>query len=74
MLEAQLLSRMEPGHLGGGMRSAEGCGDDTRQSGAQGGVSPEGFTHGTSAQRQKRLEVGMRTGDPAACDPFSGEG
>ena len=69
---AKNRDRLEPGDVEEGMRAAQAIGDDTLQREAQGRVVPDSFTHGTSAQRQKWLEVGMRTGDPAACDTFSG--
>ena len=64
--------RMEPGDLEEGMRAAEAIGDDTLQRRSQGRVVPESFTHGTSAQRMAWLRRGIETGDPAACDTFSG--
>ena len=63
---------MEAGDLEEGLRAAEAIGDDTLQRQAQGRVVPESFTHGTSAQRMKWLRRGYETGDPAACDTFSG--
>jgi predicted metalloprotease len=35
-------------------------------------VSPDNFTHGTSAQRMEWLRRGLQTGDPAQCDTFKG--
>ena len=69
---AQNRNRLEPGDIEEGMRAAEAIGDDTLQREAQGRVSPESFTHGTSAQRQAWLRRGLESGDPAACDTFSG--
>ena len=69
---ARNRDRLEQGDVEEGMRAAQAIGDDTLQREAQGRVVPDSFTHGTSAQRQHWLEVGMRTGDPAACDTFSG--
>ena len=48
--------------------AANGVGDDYIQSRGGGGVDPDTFTHGTSAQRKKWLQVGMTTGDPRQCD------
>ncbi len=61
--------RMEPGDLDEGLRAAAAIGDDTLQGS---NASPESFTHGTSAQRAKWLKRGYDTGNPAACDTFSG--
>ncbi|MGJ3625881.1 KPN_02809 family neutral zinc metallopeptidase [Sphingomonas sp. MMS24-JH45] len=63
---------LEPGDVEEGMRAAQAIGDDTLQREAGGRVMPDSFTHGTSAQRMTWLRRGMETGDPAACDTFSG--
>jgi hypothetical protein len=57
---------LEPGDVEEGMRAAEAIGDDTLQKQSQGVVVPESFTHGTSAQRQAALRMGLK-GNPAAC-------
>lgn len=62
--------RLEPGDIQEGLTAASAIGDDTLQRNAQGRVSPETFTHGTSAQRMAWLKRGIETGDPAACDTF----
>ncbi|WP_019517095.1 KPN_02809 family neutral zinc metallopeptidase [Sphingomonas sp. Mn802worker] len=69
---AKNRDRLEPGDVEEGMRAAQAIGDDTLQREAQGRVVPDSFTHGTSAQRQFWLRKGMESGDPAACDTFSG--
>ncbi|HEX8526781.1 KPN_02809 family neutral zinc metallopeptidase [Allosphingosinicella sp.] len=69
---ARNRDRMEPGDVEEGMRAAEAIGDDTLQREAQGRVSPESFTHGTSAQRMAWLRRGLQSGDPATCDTFRG--
>ena len=59
---------MEPGDFEEGMTAASSIGDDTL---TQGRVSPDNFTHGTSAQRMEWLQRGLRTGDEDQCDTFS---
>lgn len=63
---------LEPGDVEEGMRAAEAIGDDTLQRQSGGRVVPESFTHGSSAQRIAWLRKGLQTGDPRACDTFSG--
>lgn len=62
---------LEPGDVQEGLTAAAAIGDDTLQRNAQGRVSPETFTHGTSEQRMQWLKRGIETGDPAACDTFA---
>lgn len=64
--------RLEAGDIEEGLRAAEAIGDDTLQRQSQGTIVPESFTHGTSAQRMKWLKRGLDSGDPAACETFSG--
>lgn len=63
---------LEPGDAQEGLRAAAAVGDDTLEKASQGYVVPESFTHGSAAQRQHWLEVGLETGDPAKCDTFGG--
>lgn len=63
---------MEEGDLEEGMTAAQAIGDDTLQRSAGQRPVPESFTHGTAAQRMAWLKKGFSTGDPAACDTFSG--
>ena len=65
---------LEPGDVEEGLQAASAIGDDRlmRQSGRR--VSPDSFTHGSSAQRRQWLEAGLRTGDVAACDTFAEAG
>jgi len=63
---------MEPGDVEEGLRAAQAIGDDTLQRQSQGRVVPEAFTHGSAAQRTAWLRRGLESGDPAACDTFSG--
>jgi predicted metalloprotease len=52
------------------LRAAAVVGDDFLQHNSTGTVSPESFTHGTSAQRQQWLTTGFERGEPGACDTF----
>jgi uncharacterized protein len=62
---------LEPGDVGEGLGAAEAIGDDTLQRSAGRGVTPDSFTHGSSAERQRWLSTGLRTGDPTSCDTFN---
>jgi predicted metalloprotease len=63
---------MEAGDLEEGMKTANAIGDDALQRRASGRVSPENFTHGSSAQRVEWLRRGYDTGDARQCDTFAG--
>ena len=54
---------IEPGDVEGAIQSANAIGDDRLQKRAGGFVSPEKYTHGTSAQRVKWFSLGLKTGD-----------
>jgi predicted metalloprotease len=56
---------IEPGDFEEGMNAASAIGDDNLSGGR---VSPENFTHGTSAQRMEALRLGLASGDDTQCD------
>ncbi|MGZ5389978.1 MAG: KPN_02809 family neutral zinc metallopeptidase [Aeromicrobium sp.] len=60
--------RLEQGDVEEGLAAAAAIGDDRL---TKGRVSPESFTHGTSAQRAKWLRQGLSSGNPSSCDTFS---
>jgi len=62
---------LEAGDVETALAAATAIGDDALQRRGGGRVSPESFTHGSSAQRVEWLQRGYQTGDPAACDTFS---
>jgi predicted metalloprotease len=62
---------LEQGDVEEGLRAASAIGDDQMQRRTQGYVVPEGFTHGTSAQRVEWFRRGLTTGDMKACDTFN---
>lgn len=62
---------IEPGDMQEGMTAASAIGDDSLQRKSGQRVSPESFTHGSSAQRMSWLKRGLQTGDEDQCDTFA---
>lgn len=62
---------LEEGDIEEGLNAASAIGDDRLQKNAGRRVTPESFTHGTSAQRMHWFRRGLESGDPDACDTFS---
>ncbi len=61
---------LERGDIEEALRAASSIGDDRLQRQAQGYITPESFTHGTSAQRVRWFKSGFDSGDPEQCDTF----
>ena len=54
-----------------GLNAAAAVGDDRLQRMARGRVSPENFTHGSSAQRTEWFKRGLQSGQVSSCDTFA---
>jgi predicted metalloprotease len=54
---------LEPGDREEALRSARAIGDDRLQKRGKGWASPESYTHGTSEQRMKFFDEGLKTGN-----------
>ncbi|MBK5960465.1 metalloprotease [Rhodoplanes elegans] len=66
----QRWNLIEPGDVEAAMRTAAAIGDDKLQMQARGRVVPDSFTHGSSAQRQRWFDIGLKQGSVAACNTF----
>jgi hypothetical protein len=63
---------LEQGDIEEALNAASSIGDDRLQRQARGYVTPESFTHGSSAQRVRWFQRGIQTGNPAQCNTFAG--
>jgi len=62
---------LEQGDVEEAMNAAAKIGDDALQRSGGGAVVPDSFTHGTSAQRQRWFDAGLKNGNIKTCDTFS---
>lgn len=62
---------LEAGDIEEGLNAARQIGDDTLQKKSQGYVVPDGFTHGSSAQRMRWFSQGLKTADWRQCDAIN---
>jgi predicted metalloprotease len=62
--------KIDQSDVNDGLNAAAAVGDDHIQKMSRGAVSPESFTHGSSAQRQSWFTRGLQSGDVNQCDTF----
>lgn len=62
---------LEAGDVEEALTAATAIGDDRLQKQSQGTVTPDSFTHGSSAQRVRWFKKGFETGELDTCDTFN---
>ncbi len=68
---AQATFKLTQSDIQDALSAAAAVGDDHLQKMATGHVSPETFTHGTSAQREAWFTRGYQSGEISACNTFT---
>ncbi|WP_260705208.1 KPN_02809 family neutral zinc metallopeptidase [Edaphobacter flagellatus] len=71
---AAARGKIDQADVQAGLSAAAAVGDDHIQKMSRGAVSPETFTHGTSAQRQSWFMRGLQQGEVSACNTFQSNG
>jgi predicted metalloprotease len=69
--DQQMKNVIDPNDIQEALDAANAIGDDRLQKETQGTVTPDSFTHGTSAQRMYWFKKGYDTGDIKQGDTFS---
>jgi len=64
---------LEKGDIEEALNAASSIGDDRLQRQSRGYVTPDSFTHGSSAQRIRWFKQGIKTGDITQCNTFEVE-
>jgi predicted metalloprotease len=67
---SQSALKLSAADIDAALRAASAVGDDRLERAAQGYVTPDSFTHGTSAQRMRWFRRGVEAGGLGACDTF----
>ena len=62
--------KLEAGDVEEGLGAASAVGDDRIQEMSGRAVNPDGFTHGSAAQRMEWFQRGMKSGSMRDCDTF----
>src|SRR6266704_976771 len=68
----QRWNLVEQGDIEAALKTAAAIGDDRLQRQAQGYVVPDAFTHGSSEQRMRWFNAGLKGGTVASCNTFRG--
>jgi hypothetical protein len=64
---------LEQGDIEEALNAASAIGDDRLQRSSRGYVTPDSFTHGSSAQRVYWFRQGIETGDTGKCNTFTAD-
>jgi predicted metalloprotease len=65
------MKQLDDGDLAEALNAAAAIGDDRLQKQARGHVTPDSFTHGSSAQRVEWFQRGLKSGRIDQCDTFA---
>jgi uncharacterized protein len=69
--DSKIIEDVTPADISDALNAATSVGDDRIQRAETGSVTPDSFTHGTSAQRDEWFSRGNANGEPSDCDTFS---